>query len=145
MFIWAPKVGELKFNVDEAAMGKLGPTGVGGVLCDNQGVVVAIFSKHVGLESNETEVVAILEALWIYSPSFHEKLMAESDSMNNILWASSSSRSLLRCHVYLNEIRVLVSSIQAVFQHVGRSANSFLDGLAKQEMDRSIDLVALSL
>lgn len=39
---------------------KPGPAGVGGVLRNNQGIVLAIFSKSVGVkESNEAEVLAI--------------------------------------------------------------------------------------
>lgn len=49
-----------------------------------------MFSKHVGIkESNEMEMMAILEALRIFSPSFQDKLVAKSDSINAISWASS--------------------------------------------------------
>lgn len=69
---WSPPlVGVLKFNVDGAVEGKLGPAVVGGVLHDSDGVVLALFSKHVGhMESNEVEVVAILEALHIFGLHF---------------------------------------------------------------------------
>lgn len=41
-------------------MQKLGLAGVGGVRHNSQGVVLAMFSKHVGcIESNEAEVLAI--------------------------------------------------------------------------------------
>lgn len=47
----------LKFNVDGAAKGKAGPTGVGGVLRDHKGDVLLIFSNNEGLqESNEIKV-----------------------------------------------------------------------------------------
>lgn len=38
----------LKFNVDEAANGKPGPMGVKGVLRNTNGIVIALFSKHMG-------------------------------------------------------------------------------------------------
>lgn len=51
-----------------------------------------MFSKIVGvLESNEAEVVAILEALQLSLLSFDEKLVVESDSLNAILWVSCPS------------------------------------------------------
>lgn len=48
--VWAPPMaGVLKFNVDSAARGKPRPTGIGGVLCNDKGVVLGMFSKGVGI------------------------------------------------------------------------------------------------
>lgn len=64
---WAPpSQGILKFNVNGAARGKLGPTGIGRVLRDDRGVVLC------------------LEALGIFSRSFHRSVLVESDSLNAI-------------------------------------------------------------
>ena len=85
--LWAPpNVGVLRFNVDEAAKRKPGLGGIGGVLRDGGGLVLVMFSKHVGtMESNEVEVLAILEAVRIFaSSSFNSKLEVESDSLNVI-------------------------------------------------------------
>lgn len=52
------------------AKGKPEPAGTG-VLCNHKGKVVLVFSKHVGAkESNEAEIMALLEALhtfWLHS------------------------------------------------------------------------------
>lgn len=49
-----PSLRALKFNVDGAAKGKSGPAGIGGVLCNGDGVFMLMFSKHVGcMESIE--------------------------------------------------------------------------------------------
>lgn len=62
--------------------GKPGPTGVGGILCNSDGKVLAMFSKHVDyMESSEAEVVALLEVLRIFVSSINFKLEVESDSM----------------------------------------------------------------
>ena len=75
-------MGMLKFNVDG---GKLGPVGIGGVLRDNNGVIICMFSKSVRVRSsNEAEVLAILEAQRIFSRSFQDHLIMESDSSNGI-------------------------------------------------------------
>ena len=52
---WSPPPhGVLKFNVDGATRGKPGPMGIGGVLRNNSGVVLFMFSKRVGVcDSNE--------------------------------------------------------------------------------------------
>eukprot|EP00268_Persea_americana_P036637 TRINITY_DN3614_c1_g1_i6.p1 TRINITY_DN3614_c1_g1~~TRINITY_DN3614_c1_g1_i6.p1 ORF type:complete len:138 (-),score=27.70 TRINITY_DN3614_c1_g1_i6:344-757(-) len=126
VFSWAPpSKGVLKFNVDGAARGKPGPTGIGGVLCNSEGIVLALFSKHVGcMESNEVEVVANLEAIRIFtSTSFCSRLAVESDSLNAISWVSSSAMFPWKFQFYLNEIRALSSSIQVSFIHVGRTGN----------------------
>lgn len=41
-------------------------------------------------ESNETEVLAILEALLLFFSSFHVRVIVESDSSNAISWISSN-------------------------------------------------------
>ena len=49
-----------------------------------------MFSKHVGIkDSNEAEVLAILEAFRIYHTSCHHYLIVESDSANAISWVKS--------------------------------------------------------
>ena len=59
-----PRRGMLKLNVDGAVRGKSGPAGIGGVLRNDKGEVLLMFSKSVGIrDSNEAEVLAILEAL----------------------------------------------------------------------------------
>ena len=109
--------------------------------------MLALFSKHVGcMESNEAEVLAILEAIPIFSSSsFPSSLVAESDSHNAISWVSSSTMFPWRFQFYAIEIRDLSSMIQVVFKHVGRSANGFTDSLAKLGVDISSDLVAIAL
>ena len=63
--------GFFKFNVDEAAPGKPGPAGIGGVLRNHKGKILHMFSKNVGgKDSTEAEILAILEALCIYGRSF---------------------------------------------------------------------------
>lgn len=65
-----------------------------------------MFSKNVGMkDSNEVEVVAILEALWILSSSFHENLIIKSDSSNAIFWESSLSADPWKFHFYLGKIK----------------------------------------
>lgn len=58
----------LKFNVDGASRGKPRPTGIRCVLHNSKGEVLLMFSKHVEVcDSNVVEVLAILEALRLFS------------------------------------------------------------------------------
>lgn len=84
------------------------------------------------MESNEAKVLAILEALRIFT-LFHSKLVVESDSQN------VASSSILPPW---SKIKVLSSSLCVEFRHVGRSANYFAKALAKQGMVRSHPFLA---
>ena len=43
-----PSLGISKFNMDGAAKCKPGPVEIGGVLYNSEGIILALFSKHVG-------------------------------------------------------------------------------------------------
>ena len=71
--------------MDEAAKGKLGPEVIGGVLRNSDGLVLAAFSKNVGiLESIEAEVLPILEALCLFKLHYNAKVIVESDLINAV-------------------------------------------------------------
>ena len=84
-----PLAGVLKFIVDGASRGKPGPASIGGVLLNFKGEVLISFSKPIGIkDSNEAEVFAILKTLRIYSRSFGDNLIVESNSSNAVSWVS---------------------------------------------------------
>lgn len=88
---WSPPIaGVMKFNVDSVAIGKPGLSAIGGVLCNDKGVALCMFSKGVETrDSNKAEVLVILEALKIFYRSLCGSLIVESDSHNAISWISS--------------------------------------------------------
>lgn len=133
-----PPLGTLKFNVDSAARGKLGPTGMGGVLRNCKGEVLFLFSKHVGVkDSNEAGTLTILEALHSYSSNFLGELLVESDSHRPQRHLMGSSREgPWKFQFIFNDIKSLSSSIQLTFIHVSGSANIMADDLAKQGVGR---------
>ena len=91
-----------------------------------------MFSKNVGIkESNEAKVLAILEALRIFSFTLKENLIVESDSSNAIRWASKAERGPWRLQYYFNEIKALSFSIKVSLSHIYRSANFMANSLAK--------------
>ena len=74
-----------KFNVDEAASEKPRLAGIGGVLRNCNGDVLFMFSKYLEVcDSNEAEVLAILESLWCFSRYYRDNLIVESDSSNAV-------------------------------------------------------------
>lgn len=111
-----PPFGALKFNVDGAAIRKSGPAGIGGVLCYHKGEVTLMFSKNAGSkESNEAEIMAVLEALCIFSAFFPTKLIVESDSENAVRWVSHHGTNPWRFQFLSNEIKELSSPMEVVF------------------------------
>ena len=73
-----------------AARGKLGPAGVGRVIWDCNGDILFMLSKYVGVcDSNEAEVIAILESLRCFTRYYQDILIAESNYYNAVAWVSN--------------------------------------------------------
>lgn len=64
-------------------------------------------------DSNEAVVMAILEAILIYSSSFQDKLIIESDSSNAISWVLLWNEGPSRFCFHFNDIKALSSLLQA--------------------------------
>lgn len=60
----------------------------------------------------------------------------ESGSTNAITWVSNRKGFPWKLQFIFNEIRILSTSINVVFHHMLRSANSMVDASAKQGFDR---------
>lgn len=86
------------------------------MLCNHKGEILLMFSKHVGSkESNEAEVVAMLEALRIFSGSFQGKLIVKSNSVNVMAWVSQHGANSWRLQFHLHEIKAFSSCLDVVF------------------------------
>ncbi|XXG72211.1 hypothetical protein AAC387_Pa07g1359 [Persea americana] len=131
---WSPPpIGVLKFNVDGASSGKPGPACIGGVLRNFKGKVLIMFSKHIRIcDSNEVEVLAILEAFHLFPRDCFEPLIVESNSSNAIAWVSNRKTFPWKFQFHFNEIKELSSSLNVEFHREVRSANSMVDFLAKK-------------
>lgn len=92
-----------------------------------------MFSAHVGVkDSNEVEVMDILEALQIFSHSFQDRLIVQSDSSIAISWVTTTSdNGPLKFWFYFDEVNSLSSFIQVVFWDAGRLANGMADLVAE--------------
>lgn len=96
-----------------------------------------MFSKHVGVKnSNEREILAILEALFafIVDSSGLVSLIVESDSTNAVSWPRTL-RGPWNMQFYFNKMSDLSTGCCISFQHISRSANEMVDTLAKQGAD----------
>lgn len=87
----------LKFNIDEAAKGKPGLIGIGGVLHNNKGNCWSCYLSMWALRIQiEIEVMATLDAFRMYVCHFHNKLVLDSDSFNAITCVESSGVSQMK-------------------------------------------------
>lgn len=136
---FAPLPNILKFNVDGGAKGKPGQACIGGALRDEKGAVLCMFCKSIEIRnSNKAEVLAILEALRIFSRSFQRRLIVESNSYNAISWVGSDKGKPLKLHFSFNEIKYSTSFIPVDFCHIIRSANGLVHALEKLGVGRTI-------
>ena len=144
----SPSSGVLKFNVDCSAIGKLGPTGIGGVLRDCNAKVKGLFSVKIGVaDSNYAELRAVLEALVVYDAQSEirgSSLIIESDSYNCVSWVNGDEVCCWKYANTLNQIHNLIRKIGGVsITKIFREANKFADNLAKQGVYRYEDFRAM--
>ncbi|OMO98831.1 reverse transcriptase [Corchorus capsularis] len=141
-----PAVGFMKFNVDEAARGKPGPAGIGGLMRDDTGKVWMEFSKSIGVtESNEAEICAIREAILMFCASrwvTTHGLIIESDSRNAIKWIECPDEVPWRLRKWVSHIGNLLKNCSSYsFNHIFREASMEADKLAKEGVDRSVPFI----
>ncbi|GMJ08961.1 hypothetical protein HRI_004565300 [Hibiscus trionum] len=131
--------GCVKFNIDGSARGKLGPAGCGGVLRDEMGRVLALFSGPLGvLDSNEAELYAILFALESFRTLQWGALpcIVESDSLVATLWVGRGETRPWRLYELFRRVDDACLGMTFVFNHVVHEVNGVADILAKGRVDR---------
>ena len=132
----------LKFNVDGSAYGKPGPAGCGGILRNERGRILALFSGPLGiLESNIAEVMAIKVVLGMFVRSIWKGkfgLVIESDSMTAVRWCTDKESRPWKLWEVFGDIDKLMEDIGNVsLAHIYREGNDLADSLAKAGVDRS--------
>lgn len=101
----------VKFNVDGAARKKLGPAGIGGVLRNNAGKQLLIFSTTVRKKFQEAEILAISQEPKIIK----EKYACDSIiKMNSKKWAWKGGESWRLAYI-IREIWDLCTNMNVVF------------------------------
>eukprot|EP00253_Pinus_taeda_P023386 PITA_23386 len=143
---WSPPaIASFKLNFDGAAKGNPGPTGYGGVIRNDRGVVQYIFYGSIGKDTNN---VAELEGLWkgiciVDQHSFYP-LEVEGDSLILInaatrIQAGTSAAKIASSWRLLSRLETLEERLRRpnciIFKHVRRTANQVADRLANQGVD----------
>ncbi|GMJ07030.1 hypothetical protein HRI_004372200 [Hibiscus trionum] len=123
------------FFVDGAVNGSFGEAGIGGLCRDNNGIMVAKFSKSIGvLDATSAELLAIKEAcsICLSAASLIEKrILFASDSSLAVNWI----RNPIVAPLIFRPLAVEISNWSAVrdwkFEFIYRECNSEADSLAK--------------
>ncbi|KAK3212503.1 hypothetical protein Dsin_017209 [Dipteronia sinensis] len=114
MISWKlPSTNAMKFNMDGSARDDLGNDGIGGVLRNNLGQILGLFSQFVGIgNSSFAKIVGIQKAtsLWSQSTSLIDKdIDIVSDSSEAVSWMNTNGPgNLVHMHKIL-EIRHCLS------------------------------------
>lgn len=135
---WIPPPHDfVKLNFDGSSLGNPGPSGIGGVIRDEQGNLLAMYSGPVGVgDSLRAEILAALEGVQRIKDMHINKLIIEGDSEVVVNWLKKDS---LRLWNYSNEKRKfkwLTKDMEIQYKWVKRSVNSLADGLARQGVNR---------
>ncbi|XVF24309.1 hypothetical protein REPUB_Repub13aG0116700 [Reevesia pubescens] len=119
-----------------SAIEKPGLAGIGGVLRDEMGVRLLVFSKAIGIaDSNEAEFIAIKKAFSVFVSSPWSKvygLIVDSDSQADVKWFNYNGTmpwKLKKFCPFIDSLKGAVISWQV--HHIFRESNDIADGLAK--------------
>lgn len=146
---WSPPPPNLlKWNVDASLNNRDMNSAIGGVLRNEKGDFLCLFSAPAPLmEINNAEVLAIFRAIQITSSSETrlpcQDFIIESDSLNAVTWCNSPNSGPWNLNFQLNYIRnAMKGSPSFTIIHHVRDANHVADALAKQGLRRRDEFLA---
>ncbi|KAK0571229.1 hypothetical protein LWI29_012821 [Acer saccharum] len=142
---WSPPLANsLYFNIDGSVMGSLGPAGIGGVLCDNMGKILFVFSSHAGVQYVIlAELLAILRACELFGSRQElalRPLTVISDSKIAVGWVLGCLSGNNSHNQVIEDIRSWLGSFSsALVEFRSRSSNSFADTLEKKGLSSGVE------
>ena len=130
-----PEHDHFKVNFDVAVFKSLNLAGIGVVICDWCGDIVAALSMPIALASTvaDLEALACRHALMFAAEKDLQNVIFEGDSVSAIIAIVQENPILTSYGDIVDDIRSLVSAFQsAQFVFVHRSCNVVADALAKK-------------
>ncbi|XP_042515339.1 uncharacterized protein LOC122089706 [Macadamia integrifolia] len=132
IFWCKPMMGWAKLNVGGSSIGNLGRAGAGGIICDNNGVVVGSFKVFLEIQTNYfAEFKALIEGIQMAKDLEVSSLWIESDlaSMVTAVQACSIPWHFVQKWTSLQSY---LNSISWEISHCFREVNCIVDFLAKE-------------
>lgn len=134
---WSPPPSNvLKWNVDASANKTLFKAAIRGVLRDNNGAFICLFSSPIPpMDINNAEILAIHRAIKISKSceriSSFTKLFIEPDSANAVKWCKKSEGGPWNLNFIINYIRNASQVGNEIKIIKGRKSNFVVDSMAK--------------
>ncbi|KAK9987896.1 hypothetical protein SO802_028135 [Lithocarpus litseifolius] len=129
-----PPIGWYKTNFDAAIFNDDGRAGVGVVIRDTNGLVMASLSQNIQLATSveEMEATATIRAIDLSLELGFANVIFEGDCVNVIKALTDPSPSLASYGLLIQEAQQLATQLHGVcFQHVGREGNKVAHNLAR--------------
>ncbi|KAK9046462.1 hypothetical protein V6N11_052349 [Hibiscus sabdariffa] len=130
-----PPFGFVKFNTNGAVKGSYGMAGIGGLLRDYSGKILAEFSKSIGFaDPTSAEILAIKEALITFASSEWNKkveLIIETNCETAVFWINNSNTTPFAFKDLVNECLSIGTNLSWKLCWTRREGNVKADRLAK--------------
>ncbi|XXG49570.1 hypothetical protein AAC387_Pa02g3723 [Persea americana] len=139
-----PPPGMLKLNFDGNVLGNPGRAVVGGVIRNENGLILLSYSGPAGFCSiNKAELLALNIGMREASRLNPQWLLVEGDSACVFQWASNPSTVPWYMANIIEEMTHLSGELNISFSHIKCSANAKADNLAKEGVSKPSLIVSL--
>ena len=129
-----PQAGLIKINFDGAVCSKANMSGVGAVIKDDKGAILASCSEKIpqAYKADEIEALAALKALsFVHELNFRSAIL-EGDSLGLIQALKSKEHTLSPLGLLVEDVKVFASNfVRLLYSHIKRNDNSVVHNLAK--------------
>lgn len=123
-----PPIGLVKVNFDGALFARESKAGLGVIIRNDSGLVMASLSQNIPLPTSEemVEVLATCQALWLAKELGFQRLIVEGDLESIINAINCENMAWSEYGHILQDIRLLISSFCSVsFCHVRRQGKLY--------------------
>ena len=130
----APATGFVKVNFDGAIFGDSSMSGVGVVIRDTNGAVLASCAEKIGhaYKADETEALAALKALTLAHELGFQNVVFKGDALGLIQALKSQEQNLSLWGLLVEDVKVYGTKFRRLlYSHVKRNGNSVAHNLAK--------------
>ena len=129
-----PQAGLIKINFDGAVCSKANMSGVGAVIKDDKGAILASCSEKIpqAYNADEIEALAARKALSFAADLGFQSAILEGDSLGLIQALKSEEHSLAPTGLLIDDVKMLASNyVRLSYFHIKRNGNRITHSLMK--------------